>query len=181
VAGNDNCGGFRQARRNCQSEAMTSSASSSYAAAANAYVQDHQHVNQELYSSPPTSMTLLAALFLLDNPLYTKTVFNKVFLLSKGYLQNWLTWAYHQPVLPAEIRRLQLAVRLAAESLSLPVPKLNDPFQDPGPIDATSLSHDDSPLVLRDNVVVWDGTQQEGGGITLSCAVPERFYEVLIV
>ena len=156
------------------------SASSSYAAAATAYVQDHQHANQELYSPPPTTMTLLAALLLLDNPLYTKTVFNKVFLLSKGYLQNWLTWAYHQPVPPGEIRRLQLAVRLAAESLSLPVPKLNDRFQDPGPIDSTSLSHDECPLVLRDNVVVWNGTQEEGNGMTISCAVPERFYEVRI-
>lgn len=155
------------------------SASPSYAATATAYEQDHQHVNQELYSPPPSTMTLLAALLLLDNPLYTKTVFNKVFLLSKGYLQNWLTWAYHQPVPPGEIRRLQMAVRLAAESLSLPVPKLNDPFQDPGPIDSTSLSDDECPLVLRDNVAVWDGTQQpEGGGMALSCAVPERFYEV---
>ena len=133
---------------------------------------------EDLRFPPPTTMPLQAALLLLENPLYTKTVFNKVFLLSKDYLVNWLTWAYHQPVAPEEIRRVQLAIRMAAENASLPVPKLNDPYKDPGPIDSTCLSCDGLPLVLRDNVVLWDGTQNEGVDLVLACAVPEGFYEV---
>jgi hypothetical protein len=157
---------------------MTSQPSSFAAAAVSPSVQeDNANQDLELYSPPPSSMTLVAALFLLGSPLFTITVFNKVFLLPKDYLENWLIWAYHQPVPPKETRRQQLALRKAAEGLALKVPKLNDPYHDPGPIDSSPLSDDHFPLVLRENVVVWDGTQANEN-VTLACAVPERFYEV---
>jgi hypothetical protein len=153
---------------------------SSFAAAVSSSVHDdnaNQDLYLELYSPAPSSMTLVAALLLLDSPLCKITEFNEVYLLSKDYLQNWLTWAYHQPATTGETRRQQLALRKAAEGLALQVPKLNDPYHDPGPIDSSPLSDDKYPLVLRQNVVVWDGTQTKED-LTLACAVPERFYQV---
>lgn len=66
---------------------------------------------EELLAPPPTSVTLVAALMLLDTPLAprpsrtpngNRVVLPRndeyVFLLTRKYLQNWLCWAYHQPV-----------------------------------------------------------------------------------
>jgi hypothetical protein len=123
-------------------------------------------------------MTLVAALYLLENPLFTKTKYDKVFLIPRGYLENWILWAYHQPVPQEEMRRLQMGLRMAAEGYSLTIPKLNDAFNDPGPIDSSILSSKGNLLVLRDNVIVWDGADKPGKDNVYCSAVPERFYEV---
>jgi hypothetical protein len=140
---------------------------------------EQQQGIHELYSPQPISMPLIGALILLQSPLYSEEEVNKVFLLPKNYLQNWIIWAYHQPVISSgETRRLQLALRMAAERLFLKLPKLNDPHRDPGPIDATSLSEKENPLVMRENVYIWDGVRKESMENIMACAVPERFYEV---
>jgi hypothetical protein len=80
---------------NCITEWKMTSQQSSFAAAAvsSSVQEDNANQDLELYSPPPSSMTLVAALFLLGSPLFTITVFNKVFLLPKDYLENWLIWA----------------------------------------------------------------------------------------
>ena len=112
--------------------------------------------------------------------MFTKTKFHQVFLIPKDYLQNWLVWAYHQPVPKGELRRQQLALRMAAESYKLVVPKLDAKYEDPGPIDSSSLSDPTYPLLLRERVVIWDG-QKPKDGESACCAVPERYYEVSLV
>jgi hypothetical protein len=136
-----------------------------------------QHQVQDLYTPTPTSMSLVAALYLLDNPLFTQTNLVQVSLITKDYLQNWLVWAYHQPVVPEETRRLQLALRMAAETYQLQVPKLNDEYNDASPVDSSPLSAKEQPLVLRDKVVLWVGKEMKEGEVPC-CAVPARFYEV---
>lgn len=154
-------------------------ASAAAAASPNRRQTVAQHHVQDLYTPPPTSMPLVAALYLLDNPLFTQTNLNQVSLITKDYLQNWLVWAYHQPVVQEETRRLQLALRMAADQYQLQVPKLNDEHSDASPVDSSPLSDEKQPLVLRDNVVIWEGRLTKEGE-TACCAVPERFYEVKI-
>mmetsp|Transcript_30782 Transcript_30782/g.45536 ORF Transcript_30782/g.45536 Transcript_30782/m.45536 type:complete len:1052 (+) Transcript_30782:47-3202(+) len=157
----------------------------SYAAAAQPPIRRENGSMQNLYTPPPTSMTLVAALLLLDNPLFTKTKFDRVYLLPRPYVQNWILWAYHQSVPNDETRRLQLALRMASEYFRLTMPKLGDDFHDPGPIDCSTLAEETRPLVLKENVEVWDGKENEKTGeeeksdLVYCCAVPERFFELL--
>ena len=158
---------------------------------------------EELSQPTPQSMTLVATLQLLVK-LETK---NKVFLIPRSYLQNWLTWAYHQKVTKTETNRVEGAARLAAAHFGLEVPYREMPYADPGPVDATNLSVEGHPLLLAPNVLAVDGTtsfdsrspgneaekksedepppQEDGidfqGNQILCCAVPEEFYEVRTV
>jgi hypothetical protein len=118
---------------------------------------------RELSTPAPTSMTLTAALQLLE-PL---DINRDVFLMTRSYLHNWLIWAYHQKVSKLEASRVQAAVRLAATRLGLTPPRMDMEYTDPGPIDCTLLSLEGHPLLLRPNVEVVDidserKKQQEG-------------------
>jgi hypothetical protein len=137
---------------------------------------------EELYRPRPKSMTLIAALMLLDSPLTSPESRERwVFLMTREYLQNWLTWALNQPVSPDEEHRVRMALRLAIEAQGL---TLSSSFHEPGPIDASKLSVDGHPLLLRPNVVVGSpqAMQSLENGSSLNkvccCGVPERFYEV---
>jgi hypothetical protein len=74
--------------------------------------------------------------------------------MTPHYLQNWLNWAYHQPVGPAEKDRLMQVLRLAAIRHSLAPPTKNTQYTDPGPIDASELSMPGHPLLLRPDASV---------------------------
>ena len=149
----------------------------------------------DLYMPQPTSMTLVAALLLLEPP--TKSVY----LMSKPCLQNWLRWAYHQPVAPGEMDRVKQALKLAANAHQLDITVVE--YTDPSPVDNGDLSVPGYPLLLRpeiDEVQAPENMQPllqkaksfkgdtkghghpaeaENGKISC-CVVPERFYEVRI-
>ena len=114
---------------------------------------------QELSEPPPESLTLTAALQLLE-PLDTNV---DVYLMSRSYVQNWIIWAYHQKVGKVESPRVEAALRLAADRLGLSEPALDMPFCDPGPIDSSLLSMEGYPLLLTPNVEVVDGLSAEDG------------------
>jgi hypothetical protein len=156
-------------------------------------------IYEELYRPRPKSMTLVSALLLLDSPLTELPVEpssqspqrggggggDGVYLMTREYLQNWLSWALHQPTSPDEVHRVKKALQLAAEAQGL---TLESAFAEPGSIDALPLSVEGHPLVLRPNVVVGAPKSVEGAQNGTShnctppplycCAVPERFYEV---
>jgi hypothetical protein len=73
-------------------------------------------------SCPPTAFTLRAALLLLQPAAAGDTVY----LMDADYLQNWLVWAMHQAVPPAEARRVREALRLAALAQGLVPPPIAD-------------------------------------------------------
>lgn len=112
------------------------------------------HQVRELSQPPPQSLTLTAVLELLE-PLEEKQP--DVFLMTRSYVQNWLNWAYHQKVAKTESSRVEEGLRLAAGRLGLMTPYLNIEYKDPGPIDASILSMEGHPLLLRPNVTVKDG------------------------
>jgi hypothetical protein len=151
--------------------------------------------SEHLFTPQPTSMTLVAALLLLEPPT------TSVYLMSCAYLQNWLRWAYHQPVVPGEMDRVKQALQAAAEIHQLDL--IVDEYADPGPIDNRDLSMPGYPLLLRPQVGQLQlppsiGTRRrtnsfmsgstnghgnyaddEEENVQISCCVvPERFYEV---
>lgn len=139
--------------------------------------------NEDLFKPPPTSLTLAAALSLLDSPLVAKTMEQHVFLITKDYLQNYLYWAYNQPVPQDEVPRLQKALRQAAHFHRLKPPSINTTdYRDPGPIWNKELSDQNDPLLLREGVAVTCGQDALSSTLKLSdvtcCAVPEPFYDV---
>lgn len=121
---------------------------------------------QELFTPPPTSVTLVAALMLLDTPLAPRPSRTPdgslviprndeyVFLLTRKYLQNWLCWAYHQPVSREESERVKRALQMAASIHKLTPPTESSTYEEPGPIDSTQLSVLGHPLLLRPHVIV---------------------------
>ena len=175
----------------------------SYAAAAAAptmnsdtnHTAPRHSLTRDLYTPQPTSMTLMAALLLLEAPT------SHVYLMTHAYLQNWLRWAYQQPTPANEQDRVRQALQLAAEAFDL---DLQSPeCVDPAPVDNTKMSVPAHPLLLRPDVQVSEmyapgrsprrassissldrlsnGDHQsssEGGAKIQCCAVPERFYEV---
>ena len=137
------------------------------------------HQLEDLYNPPPTSMPLVGALRLLDSPLVMKTKEEHVFLMTKGYLQNWIVWAYHQHVPQNEIRRLQRALRTAADMHNLKAPSLDThDFHNPGPIDNRALSNVTNCFLLREELAVEPVETNGSTGTATCCAVPEPFYAV---
>lgn len=150
--------------------------------------------SSDLYTPQPTSMTLVAALLLLEPPT------NSVYLMSKPCLENWLRWAYHQPVAPGETDRVKQALKLAADAHQLDISVAE--YTDPSPIDNRDLSVPGYPLLLRPEVgdvqapvniqplqrarsLSGDtngyGNPSEAENDKIPCCVvPERFYEVRI-
>lgn len=108
---------------------------------------------EELSTPPPQSLTLTAVLRLLEPLEETQP---DVFLMTRSYMQNWLIWAFHQKVATTESARVEEGIRLAAERLLLTTPHTNMPYENPGPIDASILSLEGHPLLLRPNVTVKD-------------------------
>lgn len=140
----------------------------------------------ELSTPTPQSLTLVAALQLLD-PFDTTA---DVFLMTRSYLQNWLIWAYHQQISKSETARVDAALRLAADRFGLVAPQdqnnyhvEGDPYADPGPIDASFLSlseGDCNDLLLSPNVVVKDGTgsgsmSNSGNGVVGSTSLLHQY------
>lgn len=107
---------------------------------------------KELSRPTPTSMTLTAALHLLA-PLEESS---DVYLMTSSYMQNWLIWAYNQNVPKMEKQRVQTAIRLAATRLGLQPPAVILKYNDPGPVDNSSLSMEGFPLLLNPSVIVRD-------------------------
>jgi ubiquitin carboxyl-terminal hydrolase 8 len=105
--------------------------------------QHQQHRVRQLMDPPPTSMTLMAAVQLLQG-----SSAGSVFLMEIAYVQNWFVWALHQPVPSFEKSRASEALRLAALELGLIPPAPTMEYHDPGPIDSTALSVEGHPLLL---------------------------------
>lgn len=148
-------------------------------------------------------MTLVAALLLLEPP-----TSSSVYLMSCAYLQNWLRWAFNQPVVPGEMDRVKQALQAAADVHQMDL--IVDEYTDPGPIDNRDLSMPGHALLLRPQVQVGQlqlpplsmgitrqrnnsiisgsttttnghGNPAEEEDVKISCSVvPERFYEVRI-
>lgn len=112
---------------------------------------------EELSTPRPQSLTLTAILQLLEPLEETQP---DVFLMTRSYVQNWLIWAFHQKVTKTESGRVEEGARLAAERLHLTTPQPNMPFENPGPIDASILSLEGHPLLLRPNVTVRDNISE---------------------
>ena len=107
---------------------------------------------RRLTDPPPTSMVLVACLQLLTAPLVPP---HNVYLMTQQYLQNWLNWAYQQPLSsPNEKERLKEVIRLAAVRHSLACPTPDTLYSDPGPINANDLSMQGHPLLLRPDASV---------------------------
>lgn len=107
---------------------------------------------KQLTQPPPTSMVLIASLQLLTGPLVPP---HYVYLMTQQYLQNWINWAYHQPVAaPGEQERLKEVLRLAAIRLRLACPTRDTKYTNPGPINANELSMKGHPLLLRPDTAV---------------------------
>ena len=97
-------------------------------------------------------MVLVASLQLLTAPLVPP---HKVYLMTHHYLQNWLNWAFHQPISSrGEQDRLSEVLRLAAIRHSLACPTRDTTYADPGPINANDLSMQGHPLLLRPDAAV---------------------------
>lgn len=162
-------------------------------------------VTSELCMPPPESWAFCAALQL---HLPCKTA---VYLVPLEYLQNWISWAYHQRYPPHEKERAKKALKLAAEMYSF---SILEEYENPGAIDNRILSIPGHPLLLRPEVEIRepqsviissDGSQQalrrvvsfngvsNGHGNPKSteqgdeddkvecCVVHEDFYEVRLV
>lgn len=112
---------------------------------------------KELSHPPPTSMTLTAALYLLA-PLKESS---DVYLMTRSYVQNWLIWAYNQNVPKIEAQRVQTAIRLAATRLGLQPPSVGLKYNDPGPVDNSSMSLEGFPLLLNPHIIVQDFTSDD--------------------
>eukprot|EP00980_Cylindrotheca_fusiformis_P028571 scaffold22612_cov138-Cylindrotheca_fusiformis.AAC.5 len=158
---------------------------------------------KELSEPPPQSLTLTAALHLLA-PMEENS---DVYLMTRSYMQNWLIWAYHEKVPKGETQRVQTALKLAAERLGLQAPNFQLPFNDPGPVNNSSLSEEGFPLLLNSNVILRDGSSSKSdliprahslpldnpandselldsnldmdGDNIVCCAVPAKFYAIL--
>ena len=136
---------------------------------------------EELYRPQPKSMTLVAALRLLDSPLlFSELPEQPVYLMPREYLQNWLSWALLQPTSPNEEHRVKKALQLAAKSQGV---TFASTIHEPGPVDASILSVEGNSLVLKSNIVIGSpnvvNNLKNGGTSNIyCCAVPERFYEV---
>lgn len=113
---------------------------------------------KELSQPPPQSLTLTAALHLLA-PMEEHS---DVYLMTRSYMQNWLVWAYNENVPKAETQRVQTALRLAADLLGLLPPTFQLNFNDPGPVNNSSLSAEGFPLLLNPNVILRDGISNKG-------------------
>ncbi len=108
---------------------------------------------EELSTPRPQSLTLTAVLQLLEPLEITQP---DVFLMTRSYVQNWFIWAYNQKVAKTESARVEEGIRLAAERFHLTTPHMNMTYENPGPIDASILSLEGHPLVLRPNVLIMD-------------------------
>jgi len=107
---------------------------------------------RQLTDPPPTSMVLVACLRLLTAPLVPP---HNIYLMTQAYLQNWLNWAYQQPLASAnEKDRLKEVIRLAAIRHSLACPTPETQYSNPGPIDGNDLSMQGHPLLLRPDAAV---------------------------
>ena len=101
-------------------------------------------------SHPPASSFVLVATLSLLEPLM---VGQTVYLLPPAYLENWLTWAFHQTAPEDEKGRIMEALRLAAVQFGLVPPTQGAPYADPSPIDvARALAVEGHPLVLDPTV-----------------------------
>jgi hypothetical protein len=176
--------------------AKTSYASAA-ASAAPTFTNGHRRsLTGDLFSPPTETFTLLAALFLLEQPK------NSVFLVPRTYLENWVQWAWAQRIPPQETDRLRNALKLVAEAHEFDLS--NTDYHDPGPIDNRELSIPGHPLLLRPDVQVGEpqsaflptalkrvlslnavsnqpGNLAEQNGESNKvrcCVVQERFYEV---
>eukprot|EP00977_Amphora_coffeiformis_P001681 scaffold316_cov158-Amphora_coffeaeformis.AAC.5 len=163
-----------------------------------------QSAIKRLSQPPPSSFTLVAALQLLEPVEAGQTVY----LLPPSYVQNWLTWAFHQLVPEDEEGRVKEALRLAAVQFGLVPPMEKANYTDPSSIDiATALAVEGHPLVLDptvrlkqklngslktgpmrqlsfDNLTIRDGPTSNGDSkhesrVRECLAVPEAFYETL--
>lgn len=103
-------------------------------------------LTNDLFLPPPESMTLYAALTLLEPP------DTQVYLMSRDWLENWVRWAYQQPVIPSETDRVRKALKLVAEAHEFDLS--NPEYCDPGPIDNRELSIPGHPLLLRPEIQV---------------------------
>ena len=113
-----------------------------------------------LRTPPPTSLFLTAAIeWLASNS-------DHVFLLPKEYIRNWFQWALNQRVPENEITRTKEALRIVAMKAGVSLEDMN--YHNPGPLDASDLSLEGHPLVLKPTVTRED-----------CIAVPEPFYEIL--
>jgi hypothetical protein len=112
---------------------------------------------KELSQPPPQSLTLTAALHLLG-PVQEHS---DVYLMTRSYMQNWLIWAHNENVPKAETQRVQTALRLAADRLGLQPPTYQSKYNDPGPVNNSSLSLEGFPLLLNPNVILRDGTSDK--------------------
>jgi hypothetical protein len=112
---------------------------------------------KELSLPPPQSLTLTAALHLLA-PVQEHS---DVYLMRRSYMQNWLIWAHNENVPKAETQRVQTALRLAADRLGLQPPTYRSKYNDPGPVNNSSLSSEGFPLLLNPNVILRDGTSDK--------------------
>lgn len=142
----------------------------SYAAAAavsgmNGTIQKPKETALDRLSQPlPSSFTLVAALQLLQPLVVGQTVY----LLPPSYLQNWLTWAFHQRVLEEEEDRVKEALRLAALNFGLIPPVDRASYTDPSPLDvATALSVEGHPLVLDPTVRLKNKSADDGNNNSL--------------
>ena len=154
-------------------------------------------------SHPPASSFVLVATLSLLEPLM---VGQTVYLLPPAYLENWLTWAFHQTAPEDEKGRIMEALRLAAVQFGLVPPTQGAPYADPSPIDvASALAVEGHPLVLDPTVRLKKNSsikttttpvrqlsfdkltiREEPANLTngharkRECvAVPEAFYEIL--
>ena len=91
-----------------------------------------------------------------------QTQHTTVYLMDPDYLQNWFTWALHQNVRLLSAEKWREAVRLAALQYHLlPLPSHGMDYDDPGPIDCSSLSVEGHPLLLNPLVQEQQQQQQE--------------------
>ena len=143
-----NCGALQIATRLTMAEAAYAAAAATAAPRTNGS-RKHSFTS-DLFTPQPQSFTLTGALLLLE-PLDTKRT-KSVFLMSRDYLENWVRWAYQQPVPPNETDRVRRALKLVAEAHQFDLS--NPECSDPGAIDNRELSIPGHPLLLRPEVEV---------------------------
>lgn len=125
---------------------MTSYAAAAAAPAPHMNGVHKRSLTSDLFSPPTETFTLAAALFLLEPPK------ESVFLMPRGYLENWVRWASQQTVPTHEKDRVRKAFKLIAEAYEFDLD--NPDYADPGPIDNRELSIPGHPLLLRPEVEV---------------------------
>ena len=129
---------------------------------------------------------------------------NFVHLVPRDYLENWVYWAWAQPVPPHETERLRKALKLVAEAHEFDLLSHDAAdYHNPGPIDNRQLSIPGHALLLRPDVQVGEpqsaflptalkrvlslnavssqrnpASENGESDKVQCCVVQERFYEV---